>query len=165
MSNGDENRRSFRVNESAYLKYDLLTDEEFESGLAHRKISRGENDDLRARLVEIDARLSETMYRMTAESDTVGKCITLLNDKINLLFDALPGVQQTKADLAQQQLLQCDVGADGIVFPSKQQIEVGAKHRTSVWSRHSAVSSVTQRCLLATTPTLTPSESPWSFTA
>ncbi len=127
MSNGDENRRSFRVNESAYLKYDLLTDEEFELGLAHRKISRGENDDLRARLVEIDARLSETMYRMTGESDTVGKCITLLNDKINLLFDALPGVQQTKADLAQQQLLQCDVGADGIVFPSKQQIEVGAK--------------------------------------
>ena len=127
MNDGQENRRSFRVNESVYVKTEILTEQEYEDGLEHRKIRLGESESTQAMLVDIEARLSEAMYRLNAESETVGKCMTLLNDKINVVIDALPGVRQSKAELAKTLPLSCDVGADGIVFPSKQPLEIGTK--------------------------------------
>ena len=127
MTDGQENRRSFRVNESVYVKYEILSEQEYEDGLEHRKVRLGESESTQAMLVDIEARLSEAMYRLNAESETVGKCMTLLNDKINVVIDALPGVRKSKAELAKTLPLTCDVGADGIVFPSKQKLEVGAK--------------------------------------
>ena len=127
MNDGQENRRSFRVNESVYVRYEILSEQEYEDGLEHRKVRLGESESTQAMLVDIEARLSEAMYRLNAESEMVGKCITLLNDKINVVIDALPGVRQSKAELAKTLPLSCDVGADGIVFPSKEALEVGAK--------------------------------------
>lgn len=127
MNDGQENRRSFRVNESVYVKYEILSEQEYEDGLEHRKVRLGESESTQAMLVDIEARLSEAMYRLNTESEMVGKCITLLNDKINVVIDALPGVRQSKAELAKTLPLSCDVGADGIVFPSKRVLEVGTK--------------------------------------
>ena len=61
MMNGEENRRSFRVSEAVYLKYDKLSEEEFRDGIDHRNLRLGLNDGAQALLVEIEARLSETM--------------------------------------------------------------------------------------------------------
>ena len=88
MNDGQENRRSFRVNESVYVKTEILTEQEYEDGLEHRKIRLGESESTQAMLVDIEARLSEAMYRLNAESEMVGKCMTLLNDKINVVIDA-----------------------------------------------------------------------------
>lgn len=127
MNSGQENRRSFRVSESVYLKYEVISDQEFHEGLEHRKIRLGQSDSAQALLVDIEARLSEAMYRLSAESDQVGKCITMLNDKINVIIEELPGLRQTKAALARSLPQTCDVGADGIVFASEQTFDVGAK--------------------------------------
>lgn len=127
MNEGQENRRSFRVSESVYLKYEILSEQDFEEGLEHRRTRLGESDGAQAQLVDIDARLSEAMFKLNGESEKLGKCITMLNDKINVVVQQLPGLRQTKADLAKSLPLTCDVGADGIVFPSKQLIDPGAK--------------------------------------
>lgn len=127
MNDGKENRRSFRVSESVYLRYDVLTDEEFNDGLERRKIRLGESYSSQALLVDIEARLGEAMYRLGAESELLGKCITLLNDKINVVIEELPGLRQSKAELAESLPYTCDVGADGIVYPSEQQLEIGTK--------------------------------------
>lgn len=127
MNEGQENRRSFRVSESVYFKYETLTEEEFKEGLEHRKIRLGESDSAQALLVDIDARLSEEMFRLGGEYERVGKCVTLLNDKINIVIEQLPGLRRTKAALASSEPLTCDVGADGIVFPCQELLPVEAK--------------------------------------
>ena len=44
MNEDKEGRRSFRVSESVYLKYEMLSDQEFQEGIEHRKIRRGESN-------------------------------------------------------------------------------------------------------------------------
>ena len=127
MTEGQENRRSFRISESVYIKYERLTEEEFHDGLEHRKIRLGEDDGAQTMLVDIEARLGEAMYMMGAESDHVGKALTLINDKINVVIEQLPGLRQTKASLASSDPVDCDVGADGMVFPCAEQLAVDTK--------------------------------------
>jgi hypothetical protein len=127
MNDGHENRRSFRVSEAVYLTYEIISDQEFKEGLEHRKTRLGGGDSAQGKLVDIEARLSEAMFRLNGESDLLGKCITMLNDKINVVVEELPSFRQSKADLAKSLPLTCDVGADGIVFPNATPIEPGTK--------------------------------------
>lgn len=67
--NEKENRRSFRILETVYLKYETLTEDEFQDGLERRKLRLGVDDGAQSRLVDIEARLAETMYLLGAESE------------------------------------------------------------------------------------------------
>jgi hypothetical protein len=127
MSNGPEKRRSFRVSESVYIRYEVISDEEFRDGLEHRNFRLGNSESAQARLVDIDARLSEAMFRMGGENEQVGRCLTLLNDKINIVMQELPGLRQTRAALASSVPKTCDVGADGVVFPSDKKLQPDTK--------------------------------------
>lgn len=117
-----ENRRSFRVSESVYVKYDVITEQEFEGGLEHRKLRLGLSDGAQATLVDIEARLGEAMFLLSAQHAKVGRCMTLINDKLNIVIDQLPSLRETKASLAKLPPQTCDVGADGMVFSSKEQL-------------------------------------------
>jgi hypothetical protein len=127
MTNGQENRRSFRVNESVYIKYEVLSENEVHEGLDRRKIRLGLNDGAQSMLVDIEARLGEAMYKLSAESEKLGKCITMLNDKVNIVIDQIPGLRKEKSALATLPPQTCDVGADGLVFASDRPMEVGTK--------------------------------------
>lgn len=125
--NGQENRRSFRVSESVYIKYEILSDEEFQQGLEHRKLSLGIDDGAQARLVDVEARLGEAMFLLNAEYGKIGRCMTLLNDKLNIIIDQLPTLRETKASLAKTRPQTCDVGADGMMFSSDRQFALDDK--------------------------------------
>ncbi len=127
MSNEYDNRRSFRISEAAYIKYEMLTDREFLEGLDHRKLKLGLNDGAQAKLMEIESRLSEAMMMLNTESDQVGRCLTLLNDKINVVASQLPALREVRSSLAKQPPQTCDVGADGIVFSSENAMQIGDK--------------------------------------
>jgi c-di-GMP-binding flagellar brake protein YcgR len=125
MTTGQENRRSFRVSESIYLKYEILSEKEFAEGLEHRKLRLGASDGAQAMLVDIEARLVEAMYLLNAEHGKIGRCVTLINDKLNIVIDQLPTLRETKLSLAQMPPQMCDVSADGLIFSSKQPLDVG----------------------------------------
>ena len=127
MTDNTENRRSFRISESVYLKYQRLTEAEFAAGIEHRRIQLGSNDGAQSMLVDIEARLSEAMYLLNGEHGALGRCITLLNDKINITIDELPGLRAAKSRLAKQPPQTCDVGADGLVFSSTETMQIGDK--------------------------------------
>lgn len=122
-----ENRRSFRVSESVYVKYEVLSEKEFEAGIEHRKLRLGLSDGAQAVLVDIEARLGEAMFLLNAEHAKIGRCMTLLNDKLNIVIDQMPALRETKASLAKLPPQTCDVGADGMVFSSKEALEVDTK--------------------------------------
>lgn len=127
MSESLENRRSFRVSEAVYLKYEKLSEEEFENGIDHRNLRLGINDGAQSQLVDIEARLSEAMFLLNGEHASMGRCMTLLNDKLNVAIEQIPGLRENKASLIQSTPQTCDVGADGMVFSSEKQLAVGDK--------------------------------------
>jgi len=127
MKSGPENRRSFRISESVYVKYEILSEEEFQDGLEHRKLKLGINDGAQAKLVDIEARLSEAMYLLNAEHGKLGRCMTLLNDKLNVAIDQLPSLREKKQSLVQSTPQKCDVGADGMIFSTERELKVGDK--------------------------------------
>lgn len=122
-----ENRRSFRVSESIYIKYDLLTAEEFDAGISHYKVRQGPADGASSMLVDIEARLSEAMFMLKGEHGALGRCITLLNDKLNVVISASTHLRATKADLTKSTPQVCDISADGICFASERPLSVGDK--------------------------------------
>ncbi|MDJ0939375.1 MAG: PilZ domain-containing protein [Woeseiaceae bacterium] len=125
--NGQDNRRSFRVSESVYIKYERLTDQEFHEGIDRRRLRMGLDHGAQAMLVDIDARISQAMYMLKAESDQIGKLFTLLNDKLNLVVNQLPSFKETRSSLSKIPPQTCDVGADGMVFSAAESLEIGTK--------------------------------------
>jgi len=127
MTNGKDNRRSFRVSESVYLKYEILSDKEFHEGLERRKLRLGLDNGAQSMLIDIDARISQAMYMLKTESEQVGRLFTLLNDKLNVVINQLPGFKKAKSSLAKLPPQTCDVGADGLVFSTERTLPVGSK--------------------------------------
>jgi hypothetical protein len=127
MTNREENRRSFRISESVYVKFEVVDDNAVQNGLEHYKLKLGISDGAQAKLVDIEARLSEAMYLLSAEYGKVGRCMTLLNDKLNIIIEQLPSLRETKLSLAKSPPQTCDVSADGLVFSSKQPLTVDDK--------------------------------------
>jgi len=122
-----ENRRSFRISETIFLKYEALTEEEFAEGLERRKLRMGIDDGAPSRLADLEARLSEAMYMLGAEHEKVGRCLVILNDKINLAIEQLPSLRRTRTALTQDPPQTCEIGADGMSFGVEQPIAVGSK--------------------------------------
>lgn len=127
MMDGKEKRRSFRISESAYVKYDKIDERAFKNGIEHYKLQLGISDGAQAKLVDIEARLSEAMYLLSAEHGKIGRCMTLLNDKINIIMDQLPSMRETRVSLAKTPPQTCDISADGLVFSSKERLAVDDK--------------------------------------
>ncbi len=122
-----ENRRSFRIRETVFLKYEVLTDQDFHDGIDRYKLRHGHDADAHAQIVDIDARLSEAMFLMNGEADNVCRLITLLNDKVNLIMNLLPGFAESRAALASMPAQTCEISADGMVFAADRQIPVDTK--------------------------------------
>lgn len=122
-----ENRRSFRIRETTFLRHEVLTDQDFDDGIDRYRLRRGHNADAQAQIVDIDARLSEAMFRMNGEAESICRLITLLNDKVNVVMNMLPSVQESRETLAKMPPQTCEIGADGIVFSAETPIPVDTK--------------------------------------
>lgn len=127
MNQGKDKRRSFRIKEAAYVKYEVLDEKQFKAGLEHRKIALGQDDSSLAALIDIESRLSEACYLLGPDLDQVSRCITLLNDKLNVVIEQLPGLRETKAALVKSTPLNCELSADGMAFPLETPLEPGTK--------------------------------------
>lgn len=127
MDSTPENRRSFRISEAVYINYETLSEEDFAEGLDRRKVRLGIDNGAQSVLVDVDARLSEAMYMLHSDHKQVGKLITLLNDKINIVINQLPGLKQAKSLLAKNTPQICDVSADGIVFSTAEPLAPGTR--------------------------------------
>ncbi|ANO51066.1 PilZ domain-containing protein [Woeseia oceani] len=116
MSNGSKHRRSFRIVESVYLRYEVISEDEFNGGLERRRIREGNSEGVRSRMIDLDARLDEKLFLMKAQSEKVAAILTLLNEKLNIVVEQLPAFRECKASLARQMPQVCELSADGMVF-------------------------------------------------
>ncbi len=127
MKNGKENRRSFRIVESVYLMYEIISDLDFHQGIERWKISQGTGAGVRSRLLDIDARFNEKLFRLKSDSIALAECLSLLNMKITALMDELPGLKKSKVALVKQPSQKCEIGADGMLFGASREISPDTK--------------------------------------
>lgn len=128
LTEHDENdRRSFRIKETVYLKYEVITDREFHDGMERRKMRVQGSDGLRSVLLDLDTRLDQKLYLLRSEASPAGECLTILNEKINAVIQQLPEMRESKSTLAKSTPLPCAVGADGLAFPSRKNYDIGTK--------------------------------------
>ena len=125
MNKGGEKRRSFRIIETVYLKYEVISEDEFRDGLGHRKLKLGRSDGLRSRIIDMDARLVEKMFLLKSGSKAAYECISLLNEKVNSLIDHLPELRESKAALARGKAQTCELGAEGMAFATNEPLVPG----------------------------------------
>lgn len=118
MSESAANRRSFRIEESVYLRYRVISEEEFDGGLERYRIRSGSSEGMRSKLVDLEARIDESLFLLKAQSGKVAGLLEMLNDKINLIAEQLPSLRETKTALASQEPQVCELSADGMVFGS-----------------------------------------------
>lgn len=127
MSNGRENRRSFRISETVYLKYEVISDREFHEGLERRKIRLGASSGLRSQILDLDTRFNEKLFLLKGESSRISECLKLLNEKLNTVIEQFPELRESKASLARSEPQTCEVGADGMVFKADKPYSAGTK--------------------------------------
>lgn len=116
MSNGMEKRRSFRILESVYLEYKVISEQDLNEGLERWKMRHGTGAGIRSTLLDLDARFSEKLFILQSESRNLGECLKLLNEKINVVLDELPDMRESKVALAKSPPQTCEMGADGMLF-------------------------------------------------
>jgi hypothetical protein len=127
MTKGKEGRRSFRIVESIHLSYEIISDREFHEGLERRKIRLGINDGVSARILDLDARLSERLYILRSESVVTADCIALLNEKLSVVIDQLPEMRKAKSSLTRTEPQMCELGADGMLFGTDRDLAPGTR--------------------------------------
>ncbi|MDH4046677.1 MAG: hypothetical protein OEW68_00375 [Gammaproteobacteria bacterium] len=127
MNSGRENRRSFRIRETVYLKYEVISDREFHQGLDRRKIRLGASSGIRSQILDLDTRFAEKLFLLKGESSRVAECLALLNDKLNTVIEQFPDLRASKASLASSEPQTCEVGADGMIFATDKPYAAGTK--------------------------------------
>lgn len=129
MTSGKDNRRSFRILESALLKYDVIDDVEFSQGLTAWKIRQGAPSSIRSKILDLDARFDTLLYRVKLDAPAAASAIELMNEKLNVVLEALPEFRQSKEALANQPPQTCELSAEGMVFGSNEMLAPQTKLR------------------------------------
>lgn len=127
MKNGREKRRAFRILERVHLKYEVLTEQEYENGLEEHRMSKGVAEGSRSRLMDLDARLTEKLYVLKSQSSAVAECLALLNQKVNMLIEQFPALRESKTSLVREEAQSCEVSAVGMTFASREVLAPGTK--------------------------------------
>ena len=127
MKNGLEKRRAFRILERVYLKYEVLTERDFDKGLDELRMGQGIADGARTRIMDLDARLGEKLYVLKSQSASVAECLSILNDKLNILIDEFPALRETKSSLIRSEAQTCEVSAVGMTFAASEPLAAGTK--------------------------------------
>lgn len=127
MKNGREKRRAFRILERVHLRYEVLTEQEFGNGLEEHRMSQGIAEGSRSRLLDLDARLTEKLYVMKSQSAAAAECLTLINQKVNLLIEQFPALRESKTSLVRAEAQSCEVSAVGMTFASSEVLAPGTR--------------------------------------
>jgi len=127
MSNGQENRRSFRVEETAFVMYEPISDLDYQQGIERWKMSKGSSIGIRSKLMDIESRFNEKLFVLKSESVVLAECLHLINQKIVTLMDELPGLKEAKESLIKQPSQVCELSADGMLLGVNDQLNPGSK--------------------------------------
>lgn len=120
-------RRSFRVRENAFIRVQVLDDSEYASILESRSLQKPSQFGDYARLVQLESQFQEAFVLLGSAPQPVRDCLSLLNDKLNLLIDSQPDRQAAMRELTEDEAHTCEIGATGVRFDHSAPLPEGTR--------------------------------------
>lgn len=111
-----DNRRSFRIKETAYVHHEVISEADFLGGIDRWRLRHGNGAGVRSRMMDLDARLEEQLYILKTTSPKTAEVVDILKGKLDLIIDQLPVFRECKTSLAKGSPQVCEISADGMVF-------------------------------------------------
>ncbi len=128
MNEQTEKRSSFRILESIKLKYEMMSELDYESELRRADVSAPtQMSSLRARVLDIDTRLDEVLFGLGRQAPGVKEALELINQKLRIAMQTMPEFQHNQDSLADVPSQECELSADSIVFEANDSMQVGTK--------------------------------------
>lgn len=123
----NENRRSFRITETAYVHHEVISEADFLGGIDRWRLRNGNGAGIRSRMMDLDARLEEHLFLLKASAPKAAECLDLLRLKLDIVIDQLPIFRECKTSLAQGSPQVCEVSADGMLFGAPKPLQPETK--------------------------------------
>ncbi|NNL54999.1 MAG: PilZ domain-containing protein [Woeseia sp.] len=127
MMNSKENRRSFRIQETAYVHHEVIGEADFLAGIDRWRLRHGNGAGIRSKMMDLDARLEEQLFVLKTTNSKAAECLDLLRSKLDIVVDQLPIFRECKTSLAKGSPQVCDISADGMVFGARSALEPESK--------------------------------------
>ncbi len=128
MNEQMEKRSSFRILESVKLRFEVLSELDYEDALRRNDVGKQTSmSSARARVMDIDTRLDEVLFGLGRQSPTIKEALELINQKLRIAMQAIPEFQHNPGSLADIPSQECELSADSIVFQSRETLSVGTK--------------------------------------
>jgi hypothetical protein len=128
MNDYTEKRSSFRILESLKLRWEVIPEIDFEDALRR---ARGAGSvgvtSLKARVMDIDARLDELLFAIGREAPSVKEALELMNQKLRIVMQTLPEFQHNANSLADTPAQECELSADSLVFRTDEHLPIDTK--------------------------------------
>lgn len=122
MKRNEDNRKSFRIMETALIRYQVLDAGDFDAGIARWRLRSGDSSQIRSKLIDLDSRLDDLMFRAVSESPTTSHVLRLLNDKINIVAQGLPDFEEARQALTAQTPMQIELSSEGARFDANENL-------------------------------------------
>lgn len=122
-----EMRRSFRIRESAHVRYETLDRDEYISIVENRALKLPTRFGNHARLSGLEAQFQEQFVLLGKAASPMRECLRLLNDKLNLLLDEQPERQAQLKALTERDARTCEIGALGMRFDVREEIAMDSR--------------------------------------
>ncbi|MGB5346894.1 MAG: PilZ domain-containing protein [Woeseia sp.] len=122
-----ENRRSFRIQEAAYVHHEVIHEADFLGGIERWRLRNANGAGVRSRMMDLDARLEEQLFLLKGSSPKAAECMDLIRQKLEIVIDQLPIFRECKTSLAKGAPQLCEISADGMVFGCAQALQPETK--------------------------------------
>lgn len=116
MTDGKDGRRSFRIIESALVHYEIISDKQLRNGLEQWRIRAGVHTGFRSKILDLNSRLEEALFRVNNDHPAVSGAIRILNQKLDLIIETLPHASQYNAALMDRPAQVCELSSVGMAF-------------------------------------------------
>lgn len=128
MSNQSEQRSSFRILEQIKLRYEVIPEMEFVEALKRADTAGSVGvTSLRSRVLDIDSRLDEALYVLGRSSPDTRDALDLLNQKLRIMMQMMPELQDHASSLADAPVEECELSADSIAFRTDENLPATTK--------------------------------------
>lgn len=127
MSEKADRRRTFRVPEVVLLKYDVIDEKKFKAGINSWRLRSKGAAGARSKIVDLNCRLDELLFRVGSEMPAVSEVARLLNEKVDIVIQSLPEYQKSKHSLVDQPEQKCELSSEGMLFGTNEILRVDTK--------------------------------------
>jgi c-di-GMP-binding flagellar brake protein YcgR len=125
MSMPANRRQAFRVSNPLVLDYEVLSEQEMLARMRDAKDGGFAHGGVGSLLAQMDTRIRDRLMRLRHRVPEAAAAVEALNDKLNVLINLLPVIQQPGERVEDRPVRDGDLSATGIAFLNGEALAIG----------------------------------------